>query len=440
MMHLGLAYDLFGSHSASWRHPDVKRGDMTDFKSHIAIAKKAEKALLDFLFMADELVVRGVGTPAIAGRRPPNRALDPSVTLAATAGVTEHIGLVASVNTTYTNPFTEARMVASLDHISGGRAGWNLVTGFNSDEAENFSESPHPPSHLRYERATEYAHVMFGLWDSWDADAFICEKKSGYFFDPAKMHPIHHHGKYFHCRGPLMVPRTPQGRPVTFQAGNSDAGRALAAETADVVFSVVTSLESAKSFYADVKERSVHYGRSPDDMRVLAGVEIFVGRTEEEGREKLAVLEESYDIVLALHQLNLLFGVDLHKFPLDEPVPELPVKPERGSRPYTLLELAKAGNLTLRQLAMKFGISGHWILTGTPTSVADTLQQYYDADGADGFIIIPPYISGGLDDVVDLVIPELQRRGLFRTRYEGATLRENLGLKMPAHAASRITY
>lgn len=413
---------------------------MTNFHAHIEIATKAEQGLFDFLFMADEQFVRGVEAPAIMGRRPPYRAFDPSIALTATACHTKNIGLVGSVNTTYSNPFSAARMLASLDHISGGRAGWNLVTGFNPEEALNYSEFPHPPANLRYERATEYAHVIFGLWNSWDADAFICDKKSGYFFDPAKMHPINHHGKYFHSCGPLMVPRTPQGRPVTFQAGNSEAGRDLAAETADVVFSVVSSVESAKSFYSDVKGRLSRYGRSPDEMLILPGVEIFVGRTEAEAREKLAVMEDSYDIFTAVHQLNLLFGVDLHKFPLDEPVPEFPVVAERGSRPYTLLEIAKAGKLTLRQLAMKFGTLGHWILTGTPTSIADTLQEYYEAGGADGFIIAPPYMMGALNDVVDFVVPELQRRGLFRTSYEGVTLRQNLGLKAPAHAAQQVAY
>ena len=436
-MHLGVAINAFGSNQASWRHPEVPRGDQTDFATHVTAARKAEEGLFDFLFMADSLAaVWGGETPDTLGRQPPIRALDPWVLMSALSAVTEHIGLVATVNTTYTAPpFTIARMVASLDHVSAGRVGWNLVTGANKEEAVNFGEAPHPPAEIRYERATEYAELLFKLWDSWDDDAFVCDKEEGLFFDPRMMHPANHHGKYFHARGPLTLSRSPQGRPVTVQAGNSDAGRELAAATADVVFSVATSLESAKSFYDDVKGRLEHHGRRPGDMAILPGVQIYVGHTEDEAKQKRAVLEASFDMVNAVHQLNVLFGADLRAYPLDEPIRDLPVDPSRGSRPYTLLEIARRENLTLRQLALRYATLGHWILTGTPMSIADRLQEYFEGGAADGFMIQPPFMPGGLDDIVAHVIPELQRRGLFRTRYEGTTLRDHLGLERPARRA-----
>lgn len=437
-MRLGLAYHAFGT-QASWRHPEVPRSDMTDFDSYVAMARKAESGLLDFMFAADSLTAIWPNeSPDLLGRQPPNSALDPFTLCAALAGLTRDIGFISTVNTTYGGaPYSVARMLATLDHITHGRVGWNLVTGFNPEECVNFTDEPHPPADIRYERGAEFAKVMFGLWDSWEDDAFLCDKASGRYYDPAKMHVLDHHGKYFASRGPLTTPRAPQGRPVTVQAGSSEAGRELAAETADIVFTVAGSLEISKTFYADVKGRMAKFGRRPEEMLILPGVQMTVGRTDEEAAEKLARLEGCYDLDLALYQLNMMFGVDLSAYPLDEPFPDIPGVEKLGSRPQATKDLARAQGWTLRELAVKFTSYGHWVLAGTPKSIADQLEAFFFGGAADGFIIQPAYMIGGLNDIVDLVIPELQRRGLFRTRYEGATLRDRLGLKRPGIGEGR---
>lgn len=431
-MHLGVAYHAFGCHRAAWRHPQVPRGDMTDLDLHLAIARKTEEGLFDFLFAADSLTALWNGEhPDHLGRQPPIRALDPLMLMALVAGKTEKLGLISTVNTTYSAPpYTVARMVATLDHLTAGRAGWNLVTGGSPAEAPNFSNQPHPPAELRYEMATEFAEVVFGLWDSWDEDAFVCDRESGFYYDRDKMRVLNHHGRFYHSMGPLTTPRTPQGRPITVQAGASDAGRELAAKIADVVFSVATTVEAAKAYYDDIKTRAAKYGRSPDQICILPGVQVHVGRTEDEAQEKLGLMEDSYDMAVAIHQLNQLFDVDLNDYPLDEPFPDAPEAEKWGSRPATMKEIARANNYTLRQVAVRFASFGHWILAGTPTSIVDRLEEFFHGGGADGFIIQPPYMTGSLDDFVELVVPELQRRGLYRTRYEGSTLRDHLGLQV----------
>jgi alkanesulfonate monooxygenase len=347
------------------------------------------------------------------------------------AGVTEHIGLMATASTTYDEPYHIARRFASLDHISGGRAGWNIVTTGNPESAWNFGKDDHMEHDERYRRAREFYDVVTGLWDSWADDAFIRDTASGSFFDPEKLHVLNHKGKYLSVRGPLNIARPVQGWPVIIQAGASEPGRQLAAETAEVIFGASATLASAQSFYADVKGRMDKIGRDRDHMKILPAAFVIVGDSIDQAREIRARLDAGVNYESAIASLSITLGVDASKFDPDGPLPEIPETNASKSARIGTINLARRENLTVKQLAQRQGGYGGLAFVGTPASIADEMQNWLEQEGSDGFNIMFPYLPGGLDDFVNKVIPELQRRGIFRREYEGKTLRENLGLPRP---------
>jgi len=336
------------------------------------------------------------------------------------------------MTTTYYEPFTIARFFASLDQISKGRAGWNLVTSLAAAEALNFSHSAHASHADRYARAKEFAQVVLGLWDSWEDDAIIADKESGLYFEADKMHFLNHKGKHFQVRGPLMIQRSPQGHPVVVQAGQSEDGRDLAAETAEIVFTVQQDLGQAKAFYADIKKRAAAYGRSPDAVKVLPGIMVVVGKTKAEAEAKYERLQSLIHPEFGVKQLSSYFGQDLSKFPLDGPPPEPNYANAEHGRLKVMYELALREKLSIRQLYKRvIGQRAHRTVCGTPTEIADAMELWFTEKACDGFNVLPVTFPGALNDFVDNVIPELQRRGIFRKEYEGKTLRENLGLPLP---------
>jgi FMN-dependent oxidoreductase (nitrilotriacetate monooxygenase family) len=408
-----------GHHVAAWRHPQT---DLTSnsFKVFQQQVRSAERACLDAVFFADSLALTG-GVPA----------LEPLTLLSALAASTERIGLIGTATTTYNEPYTVARQFASLDQISDGRAGWNLVTSDNAAEAANFGRDQHVAHAARYERAKEFHQVVTGLWNSWDPDAFINDKEGARLFDPAKLHRLNHRGEHFGVAGPLNVARSPQGRPVVVQAGGSEAGRELAAATAEVVFTAQPSLAKAQDFYRDMKRRVVAHGRAPESLKVMPGLFAVVGRTQLEADDKLALLQSLIEPKAGLALLGRMIGnFDLSSYPLDGPLPELPQTQDgQRSRQQLLTDLAQGENLTIRQLYERIaGGRGHFTVVGTAEAVADQMQVWFEQEAADGFNFMAPSLPGGLDDFLALVVPELQRRGLFRTAYQGSTLREHLGL------------
>ncbi|EWY38596.1 monooxygenase [Skermanella stibiiresistens SB22] len=436
-MALGAFLYPTGHHAAAWRHPDAQADAGINFKHYAAVAQAAEAAKFDLLFLADSAGARGKDWSALARFSTHYVAqFEPTTLLGALAAVTERIGLVATASTTYIEPYHLARKFASIDHISGGRAGWNLVTSGNEDEAFNFGYDQHPPHDERYERATEFMDVAKGLWDSWEDDAFLRDKETGVFFDLDKVYTLNHRGRHFGVRGPLNIPRPPQGYPVLVQAGSSDAGRALAAASAEVVFTAQQTLESAQEFYRDVKARTAANGRSPDDIRILPGIFPVVGRTEAEAREKFEELQNLIHPSVGLSILEHRLGIPLSHLPFDGPLPQdIPITNAAVSRQKLLVELAHREGLSIRQLALRVaGARGHWQVIGTAADIVDRMEELFLNEGADGFNIMPPFLPGGLDAFIELVIPELCRRGLFRTEYEGTTLRDHLGLKRPERA------
>jgi FMN-dependent oxidoreductase (nitrilotriacetate monooxygenase family) len=355
--------------------------------------------------------------------------------------VTKNIGFIATASTTYEDPYLLARKFASLDHLSAGRSGWNVVTSTDDATARNFGRAQQAVATDRYDRAEEFVDVVTELWDSWEDDAFLRDKASGQFFDPAKLHPPQHQGKHFTVEGALNVSRPPQGYPVIVQAGQSEPGLELAARTAEVVFTAQQSLEDAQAFYKDLKSRLPKFGRTADQLKIMPGVSVYVAPTEAEAQAKLQQLNDLIHPQAGLALLSgLSGGVDLSQYPLDGPFPELPKTVGWVSRQQMMIDIARKHGFSIRQLYEWVATArGHWTIVGTPAQVADQLQSWFENGAADGFNILPPVLPGSLDDFVDLVIPELQRRGLFRTAYEGSTLRENLGLERPEnqHAAGR---
>ncbi|WPN45231.1 LLM class flavin-dependent oxidoreductase [Pseudomonas sp. P8_241] len=422
-----------GHHIAAWRHPEVSADAGLDFAHYRHLAQIAEAAKFDALFLADNVAAP---RDEIASRMARSDSFEPLTLLSALSVVTEHIGLIATTTTSYNEPYHVARKFASLDHLSGGRAGWNLVTSDNAAEAQNFGRDEHIGHADRYSRAREFHQVVTGLWDSWDDDAFIRDKTSGAYYDPAKLHVLDHVGEHFRVKGPLNVARSPQGHPVIVQAGSSEAGRDLAAQTAEVVFTAQTSLANAQAFYADLKGRLGQYGRSHDSMKIMPGVFVVVGSTEEQAQEKFQTFQRLVEPKVGVALLGRMLGnFDLSKYPLDGPLPDLPLT-ESGqqSRQKLLTELAGRENLSLAELGRKIaGGRGHYSLVGTPVQIADRLQQWFEQGAADGFNVLVPHLPGGLEDFANEVVPELQRRGLFRTEYEGRTLRQNLGLDRPSN-------
>ncbi|AEI43197.1 LLM class flavin-dependent oxidoreductase [Paenibacillus mucilaginosus] len=437
-MKLGAFFLIPGHHIAAWRHPEAEASSVMDLGLYRRLAQTAERGRFDMIFLADSYSVSNrfpAAIEQIVSARP-----EPLTLLAALAAVTEHIGLAATASTTYNEPFHVARKFASLDHLSGGRAAWNVVTSKYDEEALNFGGQSHLQHELRYERAGEFVKVVTGLWDSWEDDAFLYDKENARYADRTKAHPPNHQGAWFSVKGPLNVSRPVQGHPVIVQAGSSEPGRELAARTAEVIFTAWPALPEAQRFYAEVKGRLAKYGRSPDSLLIMPGVFPVIGRTREEAQEKRALLESLVPQEAGVTLLSALLGVDLTGCDVDGPLPELPRAEEmNGGRSRTQLvrELAGEG-MTIRRLYQRIaGGRGHLEVTGTPAEIADELESWFTGGAADGFNIMPPYFPGGLDDFVELVVPELQRRGLFRTEYEGKTLRDRLGLSRPVHPAVR---
>ncbi len=420
-------------HTGAWRYPGSYPDANFNFAHLKRFAQTLERARFDAFFMADHLAVLNMPVDALK-RSHTVTSFEPFTLLSALAGATEHIGLIATGSTTFDAPYHIARRFASLDHISGGRAGWNIVTTSNPDAALNFGLEEHMEHGERYARAREFYDVVTGLWDSFADDAFIRDAKSGIYFDPEKLHVLNHKGKYFSVRGPLNIARPVQGWPVIVQAGASDAGRQLAAETAEVVFAAGSSLANARRFYADVKGRMEKVGRNPDHLKILPGALVVVGDSIEEAREKRARLDSLVHYANAIASLSIALGHDASGFDPDGPLPEVPDTNASKSGRERVIELAKRENLTVRQLAQRLGGYGGHAFVGTPATIADQMEEWLVTRGSDGFNVMFPFLPAGLEDFVDRVVPELQRRGLFRREYEGKTLRENLGLPRPESA------
>ena len=426
MMHLGLILLGAGGHVAGWRMPGAQFGsENLPLLQHLAAT--AERGRFDFLFLADALNTGLDAHPGMMLR------FEPLTLLAALAMGTRRIGLGATVSTTYSDPYNVARALASIDHLSGGRAAWNVVTGSSPDAAANFGRAPHPPHDLRYAMAAEYLEVVKGLWDSWDDGAVLGDKASGRFVDPARLQVLNHAGRFYQVKGPLNITRPPQGHPVILQAGASEAGRDFAAGTAEVVFTAQQDMQEAIAFAADLRARCVAHGRAPDAIRIMPGVSIVLGRTAAAAKATIAELAGLADPQAALKVLSDRLGHDLSGFPLDEPVPELPPSGMMQGHAVTLAALARRHRMTLRELRdYTAASSGHRVVHGTAEMVADDLEAWVRSGAADGFIISCPFYPAPLDDFVEQVVPVLVRRGLFRAEYQGQTLREHLGLGRPA--------
>ncbi len=407
---------------SGWRLTE-ELGAPTDIDWLIRLAQKAEVGRFDLFFVGDALATSMYRLPSTMAR------LEPLTMLSAVAVNTRRIGLAATASTTFSDPFTMARTFSSLDHISRGRAAWNVVTSFSADVAKNFSRDDMPNHAERYARAREFLQVTSKLWEGWEEGAVEPDPASGRYFVNDKINPINHVGEHFQVQGPLNITRSPQGRPVIIEAGSSADGQRLAAETAEVVFTAAASLEEAQAFYQSQKAQVAAAGRNPDHAVIMPGVMPIVGRTREEAKALWKELNTLVDIDNGLKQLSLRFGMDLSTYPLDGPVPEVPLGEGNQSRVKLMTDMAKRENLTLRELAaIAAGSRGHRVIVGTAEDIADDFQLWLEQGGADGFNIMPAIMPEQLDLFVALVIPELRRRGLFPTDYAYATLRENLGL------------
>jgi N-acetyl-S-(2-succino)cysteine monooxygenase len=433
-MTLGVFFKNTGHHIAAWRHPDAQPDAGINIRHYAACAMTSERACFDFLFFADAAAVRDKTSNEVLSRSSQFTAyFEPTTLLSALAMVTKHIGLVATATTSYNEPYHVARKYASLDHISGGRAGWNVVTSGNASEAYNFGRDEHYGHAERYRRAREFVEVVRGLWDSWDDDAFRYDRESGLFFDPDKLHRLDHVGDFFKVRGPLNIARPPQGHPVIFQAGTSEDGRDLAAATAEGVFTSELTVEDSQDYYRDVKGRMQQYGRRPDEMRIMPGCTVFCAATEAEARDRYEYMQSLIDPLVGREYIAGLLGMDLADCPLDGPVPDRPSPRSEMGNFKTIMKLARRESLSIRQLYLRLaGSHGKLCLIGSASQVADAMQDWFENRACDGFILQPSYMPGDLDHLAKVLIPELQDRGMSRTSYEGVTLRDNLGLSRPA--------
>jgi alkanesulfonate monooxygenase len=429
-LHLGAFMRPVGIHTAWWRYPGAYPDANFNLKHLVRFIQTLERGRFDAFFMADHLAM--LNMPMAALRRSGTAtSFEPLTLLSALAMVTERIGLIATGSTTFDEPYHVARRFASLDHISAGRAGWNIVTTSNPDAALNFGLTEHVEHDERYRRAHEFFDVVTGLWDSWADDAWLRDQQSGIFFDPAKLHVLDHKGEHLSVRGPLNIARPVQGWPVIVQAGASDAGRQFAAETSEAIFASSRTIEDGRRFYADMKARVRAVGRSPDHMKILPGALVIVARTRAEAEEKRRLLDSLVHPDSSLPNLSMRLGVDASRFDLDAPLPEIPQTNASQSSRDALVALARRDNLTVRQLAEMVGGHGGLQMVGTAAEIADTMQEWLETEASDGFNIMFHTVPEGLDDFVDMVVPELQRRGLFRREYEGTTLRDHLGLPRP---------
>jgi FMN-dependent oxidoreductase (nitrilotriacetate monooxygenase family) len=422
-----------GVHGAGWRLPEVDVAKSSSFAAYRGVAQRLEQGCFDTLFMNDSVGVNDI-EPRALERNTQVLRWDPLTLLPALAVVTERIGLTATANTTYNEPYTLARRLAALDLLSEGRAGWNCVTSLSG--GENFNRDDHVLHADRYDRAEEFVDVVTGLWDSWDDDAALRDKVSGVWVDPARMHLLNHRGRHFTVRGPLNMQRPVQGWPVIAQAGASDPGRALAARTGELIFTAAQTIDEGVAFVADITARAARHGRSRSMFRVMPGVSVVTAPTE---AEALAKYDRLYDITDSGPRLKAMssfagLGVDLSLYPLDGPVPLPDVIPETNthkSRQKLVVDLIRRERPTIRQLFRKLTAGGHRVLVGTPEMIADDFAEWFSRGAADGFNIMFPELVGSVEDFVAMVVPELQRRGLFRTQYEGTTLRDHLGLARP---------
>lgn len=424
-----------GGTATAWRHPEVPVDASVSLSFYKSQALTAEAGKFDLVFIADGLYINEKSIPHFLNR------FEPITILSAIAAVTSKIGLVGTVSSTYSEPFTIARQFGSIDHISGGRAGWNVVTSPLEGSAKNYSKSEHPAHDERYKIAEESLEVVRGLWDSWEDDAFVRNKETGVFFERDKLHRLNHKGKYFSVEGPLNIARSKQGHPVIFQAGSSENGKNLAAKGADAVFAGEHHIEEAKQFYKDVKDRAVAAGRSRNDIVILPGISPIIGRTQEEAELKYEELASLISIDIALEYLGRFFDHhDFSQYPLDEPFPELGEIGSNSFRGNTdkIKKNAREKGLTLRQVALQSAAPRSDFI-GNPQTIADLIQQWYEEEAADGFIIHAP-VPSALKDFVELVVPILQERGIYRTEYEADTLRGNLGLPIPRnrYTASKL--
>lgn len=420
-------------HAGGWRYPGAYADANFNFGHVRTFARRLEEAKFDGFFMADHLAVLNMPMEALRRSATPT-SFEPFTLLAALAMTTERIGLLATGSTTYDEPYHVARRFASLDHISGGRAGWNIVTTSNPDASRNFGREEHLAHADRYRRAREFHDVVTGLWDSWAEDAFVRDQESGIFMDPERLHVLDHRGEFFRVRGPLNIARPPQGWPVIVQAGGSDAGRQLAAETAEAVFAAQADLAAGQDFYRDVKGRMTALGRDPEHLKIMPACFVVVGDTVAEARAKRARLDGLVHEETAIASLSTTLGCDASRFDPDAPLPDrIPETNATKSGRERAIELGRRENLTVRELAQRLGGFSGLAMVGTPRTIADEMEEWLETKGSDGFTIMFPFLPRGLDDFVGRVIPVLRDRGLFRKEYEGATLRENLGLPRPAN-------
>jgi len=430
-MHLAAFMRPISIHTGAWRYPGGTPDANFNFPAIVKFAQRLEEAKFDAFFMADHLAMLNMPMDALK-RSSTATSFEPFTLLSALSMATENLGLIATGSTSFDEPFHVARRFASLDHISGGRAGWNIVTTSNPDAAKNFGLEEHLDHGERYRRAREFYDVVTGLWDSWADDAFIRDVESGVFFDPDKLHTLDHKGEFFSVHGPLHVARPVQGWPLIVQAGGSEAGRQLAAETAEAIFAAQRTIEDGREFYADVKGRMTKLGRNPDHLKILPACLVVVGDSVEEAREKRAVLDSKVHLDSAIASLSIQLGHDASTFDLDGPLPkDIPESNASKSGRERAIKMAERENLTVRQLAQRMGGYSGLAMVGTAETIADEMEEWIESRASDGFTIMFPFLPEGLDLFVDRVVPEIQRRGLFRKAYAGKTLRENLGLPRP---------
>jgi FMN-dependent oxidoreductase (nitrilotriacetate monooxygenase family) len=432
---LNVFFQRFGHHPAGWRHPCSKDDGRPNFDWWLRAAKLAEEAKFHTFFLADFIGRSGV-VDKQTGRSGLSYQFEPLTLLSAIAANTQNIGLVATVNINFSDPYNIAREFTSLDHLSGGRAGWNIVSSFNEVTAKNFGISEARGHEERYARAAEFLNLTKALWDSWDDDAFDSpNQQDGIYFKSGSAHPVNKQGVYYKSEGLLDFPRPIQGYPVFVQAGNSDTGREFAAQHAEMTYCSATSLKVAQEYYADVKGRMAKYGRDPDQLKVSPGLSVVVGKSDQEAQDKFGELQAAVDFS------HIEFGgYDLSQYPLDEPLPDLPYQPSENGKGRFLqqLELARRENLTIRQLVLKFRVArGHLQAIGSVKTVADLIEEWFVEQGADGFNVVPPLLPQGFEDFTRLVVPELQRRGIFRKEYSAGTYRDNLGLHLPSNANTK---
>ncbi len=441
-LRFGAFFSVPGCHPTGWRHPDAICETDMSFRLLADMARMAERGKLDCLFFQDSVAIPG--STAVYGGQPfriksgRQAHIEPVSAIAAIGAITKHIGLISTCTTSYNEPYNVARRFLTIDHISGGRAGWNLVTSQAEDEAVNFGRDQHFEHGIRYERASEFHDVVVGLWDSWEDDAFLRDKASGQWFDYDKMHILNHHGEYFNVRGPLNVARSPQGRPVVAQAGSSDVGMELAARTADMIFTAQDTIPEGRAFRDSIHKRMEKYGRRPEEIRVFPGIQPIVAETMSEAQDYYEELRALVDDGVGIAAVaRLAGGVDIFSMDPDGPLP--PLKPSNAARARQerIIAMGKRG-MTIREIGRVLAMSQtHRVIWGTPKSIADDLHEWLEAGACDGFNLLFAHYPAPLEEWVTMVIPELQRRGIFRTEYEGKTFRENLGVPIPQNKFSK---